>query len=77
VIVEELRKLAKTAGMTDAMLDECMNDAENAQNLVSWYQANAERDDVKSTPSFLIDGEKYSNMSFEEFKTILDKKIDG
>lgn len=76
VIVEELRKLAKTAGMTDAMLDECMNDAENAQNLVSWYQANAERDDVKSTPSFLIDGEKYSNMSFEEFKTILDKKID-
>jgi protein-disulfide isomerase len=77
VIVEELRKLAKTAGMTDAMLDDCMNDADNAQNLVSWYQANAERDDVKSTPSFLIDGEKYSNMSFEEFKTILDKKIDG
>ena len=31
VIVEELRKLAKTAGLTDEMLDECMNDAEQAQ----------------------------------------------
>ena len=77
VIVEELRKLAKTAGLTDAMLDDCMNDAEMAQNLVGWYQANAERDDVRSTPSFLINGEKYSNMSYADFKAVLDEKISG
>jgi protein-disulfide isomerase len=76
-IVDALRTLAKTAGMTDAMLDECLDDAEKAQNLVGWYQANAERDDVRSTPSFLIDGEKYSNMSLAEFKTVLDEKIGG
>lgn len=76
-IVEELRKLAKTAGLTDEMLDECLNDAEGAQNLVGWYQANAERDEVRSTPSFLIDGEKYSNMSFAEFKVVLDEKLAG
>ena len=77
VIVEELRKLAKTAGLTDEMLDECMNDAEQAKALVAWYQANAERDDINSTPSFLIDGEKFSNMAYPEFQKILDEKIGG
>jgi protein-disulfide isomerase len=48
-----------------------------AQNLVGWYQANAERDDVRSTPSFLINGEKYSNMSYADFKAVLDEKISG
>ena len=77
VIVEELRKLGKTAGLTDEMLDECMNDAEQAKALVAWYQANAERDDINSTPSFLIDGEKFSNMAYPEFQKILDEKIGG
>lgn len=76
-IVAELRKLAKTAGMTDVMLDECLDDGEKAQNLVAWFQANAERDDVRSTPSFLIEGEKYANMSYAEFKAVLDEKIGG
>ncbi|MCO4848592.1 MAG: DsbA family protein [Yoonia sp.] len=76
-IIEELRKLAKTAGMTDEMLDACLNDAEKAQDLVGWYEANAKRDDIRSTPSFLIDGEKYANMGYSEFKAILDEKIGG
>ncbi|MEN8895216.1 MAG: DsbA family protein [Yoonia sp.] len=76
-IVEELRKLAKTAGLTDEMLDECMNDAENAQNLVGWYQANAERDNVRSTPTFRIGGMSYSNMNYDDFKNILDEELAG
>lgn len=77
IIIEDLRKLAKTAGLTDDMLDECMNDADMAQSLVGWYQANAERDDISSTPSFLIDGEKYSNMAYAEFQKIIDDKVNG
>lgn len=74
-IIEDLRKLAKTAGLTDEMLDACMDDADQAKNLVGWYQANAERDDISSTPSFLIDGQKYSNMNYAEFQRILDEKL--
>jgi len=74
-IVDALRRLAKTAGMTDDTLDACLNDADKAQDLVGWYRANAERDDVRSTPTFLINGEKYSNMSYAEFQTVLDEKI--
>ena len=74
-IAQDLRKLGKTAGLTDAMLDECMNDAAQAQNLVAWYEANAKADDINSTPSFLINGTKYSNMSYEDMAKIIDDAI--
>ncbi len=55
-IIEALRTLAKTASMTDEMLDTCLEDADQAQALVGWFKANAERDGVRSTPSFMING---------------------
>lgn len=75
VVIENLRKMAKLSGMTDETLDACMSDAEQAQSLVGWYQANAERDDVSSTPTFIIGGEKYANMAYVEMKAILDEKL--
>ncbi len=75
IVIEELRKLAKTTGLNDAALDACMSDADQAEALVGWYQTNAERDEVNSTPSFLIDGEKFGNMSYEAFQEILDAKL--
>jgi protein-disulfide isomerase len=75
VVIEELRTLAKTACLTDETWDACMKDADQAQALVGWYQANAERDGVTSTPSFLIDGEPYSNMAYPGFQAILDEKL--
>lgn len=75
VVIENLRTLAKQSGMTDATLDACLSDAEKAQALVGWYQANAERDGINSTPTFLIGGEKYTNMGYEEMKAIIDEKL--
>ncbi len=75
LIVEELRRLAKTAGLDDATLDACLSDGPKAEALYTWYQENAERDGVNSTPSFLIDGQKYSNMAYDEFAAILDGKL--
>ena len=74
-IAEELAKLGKTAGLTDEMLDACMSDGEKAQNLVAWYEANAAEDDISSTPSFIIDGEKQSNMSYADLSALLDAKL--
>ena len=72
IVIEELRTLAKTAGLNDEALDACMSDAEQAQALVGWYQANAERDQVSSTPSFLINGEKHGNMNYADMQVLLD-----
>jgi protein-disulfide isomerase len=74
-IIEDLRRLAKTAGLDDATLDACLSDGPKAEALFSWYQENAERDGIRSTPSFLIDGENYSNMRYDEFAAILDGKL--
>lgn len=74
-IIASLRSIGKIAGLTDADLDTCLADADQAQELMAWYQTNAERDEVASTPTFLINGEKYSNMSYEDFAAVLDEKL--
>lgn len=76
-IVGELRKIGKVAGLTDEMLDACMQDADKAQSLVNWYQANAEADDISSTPSFVINGTKHSNMPYSELSALIDAEIGG
>jgi protein-disulfide isomerase len=74
-IVGNLRRIGKTAGLTDAQLDACLSDTAKAEALVAWYQENSEADDIRSTPSFIIDGEQFGNMSFEDFSAILDDKL--
>lgn len=74
-IVEALRKIGRLSGMEDAALDSCLQDGDKLRALVGWYKENAQRDGIQSTPSFLIDGQPYKNMNYEEFAKILDEKL--
>ena len=74
-VVDKLRRIGKTAGLTDEQLDACLSDGQKAQTLVAWYQQNAEADGIDATPSFVIDGETFSNMSYADFAEILDEKL--
>ncbi|NNK16102.1 MAG: DsbA family protein [Sulfitobacter sp.] len=74
-IVGELRKIGLLAGIDNDTLDACLQDAEMAQTLVAWYQENGERDDISSTPSFLINGTKHSNMPYPEMKELIDAAL--
>ena len=74
-IVEALRKIGRLSGMQDAALDSCLQDGEKLRALVGWYKENAQRDGIQSTPSFLIDGQPFKNMDYEEFAKILDEKL--
>ncbi len=64
-IAAALRNIGKVAGLTDAELEQCMSDGDKAQELMAWYQTNADRDGVTGTPSFLINGEMVSNRDFQ------------
>ena len=75
-IIAELRKIGLVAGLDNETLEGCLNDDEHAKTLVALYQENATRDDISSTPSFLINGKKYSNMSFAEMSEIIDAAIE-
>jgi protein-disulfide isomerase len=57
-IANNLRRIGKTAGLSDAELDTCMNDADMAQKLVALYQKNATADGVEGTPTFFVNGTK-------------------
>jgi protein-disulfide isomerase len=67
--------MGRTAGLTDEQVDACLQDADMAQAMVAVYQQNAAADGIESTPSFVINGEKYSNMTYEEFSAILEEKL--
>ncbi len=74
-IVQNLRKFGKLAGITDEQLDACLSDGDKARALVTVYQQNAEADAIDATPTFVINGKKYSNMPYEDFVRILDEKL--
>lgn len=74
-ILDALLKIGRLAGMDDTTMMACLQNKAEIQALVGWYQENATRDNVKSTPSLLIDGELHSNLSFDELSTIIDSKL--
>ncbi|MFY0622986.1 MAG: DsbA family protein [Pelagimonas sp.] len=74
-IADELRKIGLLAGIGKDELDSCLSDGDKLRALVTWYQQNAQADDITSTPSFLINGQKYSNMNYADFSATLDEKL--
>lgn len=70
-----LQAIGRQAGLEDDAILACMQDNDNAQALVAAFQENMSRDNISSTPSFVINGELTSNMSYNSFAQILDEKL--
>jgi protein-disulfide isomerase len=71
-VVENLKRIGRTVGMDDAVIDACLNDDAMAQALVTQYQTNAGADGVEGTPTLFINGEKHANMAYADLKAIID-----
>jgi protein-disulfide isomerase len=76
-VADNLRRLGLQAGMNAGQIDACLGDSDTALALTEFYQANAEADNVRATPSFIINGQPYSNMPYDEFARILTEKLGG
>ncbi|MEM7720769.1 MAG: DsbA family protein [Pseudomonadota bacterium] len=76
-VAENLRRIGRTAGLTNEQLDTCLTDAEMAQAMLETYEANVAVHDISGTPAFVVDGRLYSNMSYSDFQAILDERIDA
>ncbi|WP_425093066.1 DsbA family protein [Tropicimonas sp. S265A] len=74
-VADNLRRIGRLAGLGDDAIDACLQDADKAQALVASYQQNAEADDISGTPSFIINGEKFSNMNYRDFAATLDELL--
>jgi len=71
-VAANLRTIGLRAGMTNDMLDACFADRPLAMAMMQTYQNNVEEFNVRGTPTFVINGETYTNMSFPEFQAIID-----
>lgn len=75
-IPTEIKKIGRLNGLSDAQFNECLADSDYAKTLIDSYKSNATADDVTSTPTFMINGEKVSgNLPFDEFSALVDKHL--
>lgn len=74
-VARNLRALGAEAGLDSETVEACMSDPAMAEALVATYEQNASRDGIRSTPSFLIDGELVANMPLEEFRETIDAAL--
>jgi len=75
VVVENLKKIGRSAGMEDAAMDVCMKDAATAQAMIDHSEAGMTADGVEGTPTLIINGVKHSNMGYPELKAIIDAEL--
>jgi len=71
-VAANLRRLGLRAGLSNEALDACLTDNDTAQAMVTLSTAQAEADDISGTPSLVINGELYSNMSYAALADVLD-----
>lgn len=77
VLAGNLRKLGVVAGLAPEKVDACMQDASKAKALYEWFEANAEKDRIESTPSLLINGKLHSNMAYGDLKELIEAELDS
>lgn len=71
--VAAIREIGRMGGLPQERIEACLQDEAFAKNLLEDYQSHAEEHDIQSTPSFVINGEKYAgDQSIEELRNILD-----
>lgn len=69
----EIQNIGRRAGLSNDQLSACLGDRDYAKTLLEAYQKNAAEDEVRSTPTFIINGEQHSgSMNFDDFSKIVD-----
>ena len=74
-IVTELAQIGSAVGLSADQINTCFTDANFAENLMETSGQQMSDDGITSTPSFVIDGTRYSNMGYDEFTDILDLAV--
>lgn len=69
----EIQKIGRLNGLSTEQLNTCLTDQEFAKVLIKAYQDNSTADEVGSTPTFIINGEKHAgNLPFEDLAALID-----
>lgn len=75
LIVERLMEIGRAAGLSNDALQVCLTDAAKAKRLNDFWEENRKEDNIDSTPTFVINGKLYSNMTYDELSSLLDDAL--
>ena len=74
-IVDALLKISAKSGIGKGKAISCLEDQEKALDLVNQYKIYVDEDAIESTPTFVINGKKYTNRPYEEIKEIIENEL--
>lgn len=74
-VAENLRRIGRTAGLSNEQLDACLTDGAMAQAMIDTYEANMAEHDISGTPAFVIAGRLHSNMSYDDMSGLIDAAL--
>ncbi|MEM9716902.1 MAG: DsbA family protein [Pseudomonadota bacterium] len=72
---DNLKQIGVEAGMDGAAIDRCLGDRDLSRSLVENYRANAERNGVDSTPTLIINGQKFGNLRYADLVAEIEKAM--
>ena len=76
-VAENLRRIGRTAGLTNEELDACMTDAAMAEAMIATYEANMEVHEIPGTPAFVLNDELHGNMNYETLSGMIDAELEA
>lgn len=74
-VAENLRRIGRTAGLSNEQLDACLTDGAMAQAMITAYEAHMAEHDISGTPAFVIGGKVHSNMGYGEMTALIDAAL--
>lgn len=75
-IIDEMKKIGRLAGLSNERMDSCLTDEAFLERLVSDFQTEAAADEIDSTPTFLINGDRFEGaLSAREMSAEIDKRL--
>ncbi len=76
-IVDALLKISAKSGIAKEKAISCLEDQKKALDLVNQFKLYVDQDGIESTPTFIINGTKYTNRSYKEIKGIIEKELNN
>lgn len=77
VIMDNLRTIGLTAGLTTEQLDSCTSNEAFGEEMLKQFEANMAADQITGTPTVILDGEKVENWAWDNLKALIDAKLAG
>ena len=73
--LDNLKNIGKLGGLNENKIIVCFRNEDMVEQIINSRSTGEKKFNITSTPSFIINGKKYSAMSFKQFEKVLDNLI--